>query len=119
MSPKKTVRHWHFRIEDIIKAIDNIEEYTKGQTLDTFLQDKKTCDAVIRNIEIIGEAVSHLPNDFKHQHNQIPWQIIKDFRNKLAHEYFGVDLTIIWNTIQSRLISLKPELLKIIAITQA
>jgi uncharacterized protein with HEPN domain len=79
----------------------------KGETLESFSNDRKTFDAVIRNFEIIGEASHHVPEEIRKQHPDIPWQILKDFRNKVAHEYFGVDHAIVWRTIHQRLLPLK------------
>ena len=110
MSPKKQLRNWKLRIQDILESIENIEEYVKGQTLEFFSQDKKTFDAVIRNFEIIGEASHHVPDVIRKTYPEVPWQILKDFRNKVAHEYFGVDRGIVWRTIQQRLLPLKPKL---------
>jgi uncharacterized protein with HEPN domain len=68
-------------------------------TCEAFVQDRMRYSAVIREFEIIGEAVGKLPEELKGEYPEIPWQDIKDFRNLLAHEYFGVDLEIVWNTI--------------------
>lgn len=73
--------------------------------------DEKTVDAVIRNIEVIGEASSHLSAEVKKRYAAVPWSMVKGIRNILAHEYFGVDLEIIWKTIQEDLPTLKTSLL--------
>ena len=104
-------RSWKFRIDDIIEAIDKIERYTRGIDFDEWQQDEKTVDAVIRNIEVIGEASSHLPIEIQEQYNNIPWSMMKGIRNVVAHEYFGIDLEIIWKTFKEDLPVLK-ELLR-------
>ncbi|PCJ50972.1 MAG: DUF86 domain-containing protein [Gammaproteobacteria bacterium] len=101
-------REWGFRLTDIIEAMERIDKYIQHLDLDTWLDDEKTIDAVIRNLEIIGEAASHLPNDIQEKYSDIPWKEIKGIRNLLAHEYFGVDNEIIWKTITNDLPLLKP-----------
>ncbi len=90
MSP----RDWKFRIEDIIEAIDHIDEYVKGLEYSLWVNDRKTIDAVIRNFEIIGEAANHIPDQIQEKYKDIPWLLMKGMRNLLIHEYFGVDLDI-------------------------
>lgn len=97
-------------LEDIIVAITTIFEFTDGYSFERFESDLKTRQAVERNFEIIGEAVSRLPQEYRNGHPHIEWRIIKDFRNFIIHDYFGVNHQIIWNTIQFRL----PELLFLI-----
>ena len=77
---------------------------------DSWESDEKTVDAVIRNIEVIGEASSHLPNEVLKQYDDIPWSLMKGIRTILAHEYFGVDLEIIWKTVTEDLPVLKKRL---------
>lgn len=90
-------------LEDIKVAITTIFDFTNGYTFENFIADLKTLHAVERNFEIIGEAVSRLPQDYKDKHPQVEWRIIKDFRNFIIHEYFGVNHQILWDTIQFRL----------------
>lgn len=97
-------------LEDIYVAIQTIFEFTEGYNYEKFESDLKTRHAVERNFEIIGEAVSRIPQHFKDRHPQIEWRIIKDFRNFIIHDYFGINHQIIWNTIEFRL----PELLLMI-----
>ena len=80
-------RSWELRISDIIEAIENVLEYSKGMTFEQFVADRKTIDAVVRNFIIIGEATSHLPEEFIKRHPDIPW---REMRNIVVHEYFGV-----------------------------
>lgn len=103
-------RDWRFRIDDILEAIGKIERYTKGMDFDAWQADEKTVDAVIRNIEVIGEASSHLPDGVLKQYDDIPWSLMKGIRTILAHEYFGVDLEIIWKTVTEDLPLLKKRL---------
>lgn len=95
MSP----RDWIFRLEDIAEAMAAISSYIAGMTYDEWLSDKKTVDAVIRNLEIIGEAAANTPDEVQKQYPEIPWNKMKTMRNFLIHEYFGVDLEIVWKTL--------------------
>ena len=94
-------------LEDIANAIRYILAFTEGMNPDEYEADIKTRYAVERNFEIIGEAASRVPQNFKLQHPQVEWRIIKDFRNFIIHDYFGINQSIIWDTIQYRI----PELL--------
>jgi uncharacterized protein with HEPN domain len=87
-------------VEDIWESIEKIERYTEGMTREIFQNDEKTTDAVVRNFEIIGEAAGRLPEDFTNQHSEIEWVKIIGLRNRIVHEYFGVDLQIIWQILK-------------------
>jgi uncharacterized protein with HEPN domain len=90
-------------LDDIRVAISKIERYTAGLDRGTFLADDKTIDAVVRNLEIIGEATKQLPADFKKQHAAIPWLQIAGLRNRIVHDYAGVDLELVWNILKTAL----------------
>lgn len=90
-------------LEDFKIAIASILQYTEGFTLEMYAVDLKTRHAVERNFEIIGEAASRIPPDYKNRHAHIEWRILKDFRNFIIHDYFGIDHHILWDTIQFRL----------------
>jgi uncharacterized protein with HEPN domain len=96
-------RNYRLYLTDIVESGTAILEYTKDISFEQFNHDRKTCSAVIRELEIIGEAVGKLPDDVKQKHLDVEWQDIKDFRNLLIHEYFGVDLEIVWKVIQDDL----------------
>jgi len=96
-------------LEDIVTSIDRIREYTRGVSLDGFLADTKTQDAVIRNLEIIGEAVKSSLPLAKGDTQAANWRKIVEFRNVLAHEYFGVDLRIVWDVVENKLGPLREE----------
>ena len=87
-------------ILDILTSIDKIKTYSNSHTFDSFQNDSKTVDAVIRNFEIIGEAANRLPEDYRDKHNEINWFHIRGFRNRIVHDYMGIDLSIVWNIIQ-------------------
>lgn len=84
-------------------AMERIAEYIHGYSLIKFKQDNKTADAVIRNFEVIGEASKNLPNEFKVNHPEIPWSEMYLLRNKVSHEYFGIDYEIIWDVASNYL----------------
>lgn len=90
-------------IIDIREAIDNIGEYAKGLDYDDFIKDKKTRDAVVHNIEIIGEATKNLSDFLRERYSQIPWKSMAGVRDRLAHGYFDVNYEIVWNIIEQEL----------------
>ncbi|MCW4011046.1 MAG: DUF86 domain-containing protein [Candidatus Bathyarchaeota archaeon] len=95
---------------DILEAIQRIEEYLTGLTFGTFSKDKKTIDAVIRNFAVIGEAAKHVPLSLKQEHPEISWKRMAGMRDKVIHEYFGVDVQILWNASKIDLSVLKPQM---------
>ena len=99
--------------QDILESGSAIQSYVHGMTCDMFVQDRMRYSAVIREFEIIGEAVGKLSEKLKGAYPEIPWQDVKDFRNLLAHEYFGVDLEIVWNTVRDDLPMLMDAVRKI------
>ena len=100
-------------IEDIWEATGKVSRFTKGMTADRFARDQKTTDAVVRNLEIIGEAASRLPASFKGEHAEIEWAKIVGLRHRIVHEYFGVDLQIVWHIIREDLPLLTEALKKL------
>jgi uncharacterized protein with HEPN domain len=83
-------------VEDILESMDKIQRYTKGLTYEGFVKDEMVVDAVIRNIEIIGEAARNIPEDVREKYPDVPWRRMIGLRNIAVHEYFGVDLSIVW-----------------------
>ena len=100
-------------IGDILKCISHIQSFTANLTFTEFSNNLMVTEACLYNIQVIGEAVSRLPNDIKENEKQIPWQLIKSMRNRLIHEYFGTDLQLVWNVITNELPSFGDELQKI------
>jgi uncharacterized protein with HEPN domain len=97
-------------VEDISEAIERIQRYTHGISYEAFLQDTMVQDAVVRNLEIIGEAAKSLSTDFRKKHKNIAWQEIAGMRDRLIHHYVGVNWEIVWNVIQAKLPELKDQL---------
>ena len=96
-------------IADIIEAIERIQRYTRGTSAQDFVRDGKTVDAVLRNISVIGEAAANLPEELKMTHAEIPWKEMVGMRNKVIHEYFGVDGEILWKTVSEDLVCLEKQ----------
>ena len=100
-------------LRHILEAIDNIQAYTAGTDLAAFMADRKTQDAVIRNLEVIGEACNNVAKNhptFASLHSSVPWGFAYEMRNALAHGYFTVDLAIVWQTIQNDLPGLRTQI---------
>ncbi|MCK5785825.1 MAG: DUF86 domain-containing protein [Candidatus Sabulitectum sp.] len=93
-------RNWEFRVQDILDAIDVITEYVEGMTLSSFKNDQRTIDAVVRRLTIIGEASSRVPTTVIKESPNVPWGEMRAMRNFVVHEYFGISVDILWNTIQ-------------------
>ena len=94
-------RSRRLRFEDILEALDRIRSYTAGLSLETFRLDSKTVDAVIRNFEVIGEATRHVDDEFVAAHPEVAWAQVRGFRNILTHQYFGVDVAILWQAVET------------------
>ena len=99
----------------LIESIEKIELYSKDfGDADTFYHDQKSFDASMMQFVVIGEIISRLDENFKISHTEIPWQKIKDFRNIIAHDYFGIDADEIWDIINNKLLPLKSDIKNLI-----
>ena len=107
-------RDYEIYLEDIRDAIDKVKRYTEGLSLEAFENDDKTIDAVVRNLEIVGEAVKMIPDTIRLAHPNIEWKKIAGLRDILAHQYFGIDVEIIWDILQNKLPALEKEIREIL-----
>jgi len=98
----------------ILESVDKIEIYTSGLSFDDFCIEKIVQDAVMRNIEIIGEAVTHISAFIKDKYRDVPWQEMKDTGNKLIHDYFGLELRLVWDVVENDIPKLKPKVEQIL-----
>lgn len=101
-------------VSDILTSIEEVEEFTRGIDFQAFSKDKKTLNAVIRSLEIMGEAAKQVPEAIRARHPDIPWKRIAGMRDKLIHEYAGVDLEIIWGVAKEEIPPLKPRIKKLL-----
>ena len=108
------MRDYKLYLRDILAALDSIEEFVAGMDLDAFQADDKTTSAVMRKLEIIGEATKQIPSDIRRNHPDVPWKEMAGMRDKLIHFYFGVDYQLVWRAIKQRLPRIKPVLQKIL-----
>lgn len=108
-------RDYKVYVDDILEAIAKIKRYTAGLDCKTYSDDEKTFDAVIRNLEVIGEAVKKIPEKVRTQHPTVEWKKIAGVRDILIHEYFGIDTEIVWDIIENKLPILENRIAKIVA----
>src|ERR1035437_3261573 len=102
-------------LEDMLQSAKRIKRYTENLDLNSFMLDDKTIDAVVRNFEVIGEAANRIDPDFRDRNPEIEWKRIRGFRNRIVHDYFGIDYEIVWSIIESYLDELIDWLETIIA----
>jgi len=101
-------------LDDILTSIGRIREYTTGATRETFGRDQKTIDAVVRNLEIIGEAVKRVPDDVRARAPEIEWSRVAGLRDILIHAYSSVDLDIVWDVVDSKLTPLEGQVRRLL-----
>ena len=110
MSARRKIKLY---VQDIIISIGKIEKYTKGFKFEEFIKYEKTIDAIVRNLSVIGEAAKNIPEEVKRKYPQIPWREIIGMRNKVMHEYFGVEEQVLWKTIKDDIPVLKVMIKKL------
>jgi len=101
-------------IQDVLASIQEIEEFTTGMDFEGFIKDRKTVNAVVRSLEIMGEAVKKIPPEIRDKYPEISWKYIAGMRDKLIHEYHGVDLEIVWEVVKKEAPPLRPLFEKIL-----
>jgi uncharacterized protein with HEPN domain len=104
----KDNRNWEDYIEDLAEAIDTIEEFINNTSYEEFIRDKKTYYAVVRSLEIIGEATKNIPDSVRARYPGVPWKDMAGTRDKVIHHYFGVDLKVVWKTVTDDIPFIKP-----------
>jgi uncharacterized protein with HEPN domain len=107
-------RHTKLLLGDILDSAEKINTYTQSLTYDQFIEDSRTIDAVIRNLEIIGEASNRLPDELKDQTSEVDWHKIRGLRNRIVHGYFGINYKIIWDIVEDYLPELTDQINELI-----
>ncbi|MGB9742555.1 MAG: DUF86 domain-containing protein [candidate division WOR-3 bacterium] len=107
-------RDWRLFIEDILEALSTIQEYVKNMDFEGFTKDKKTIDAVVRNLEIMGEAARCVPDYIKEKFPDVDWRGMIGFRNRIAHAYFDISKNIVWYIVANELPQLKEKMVHIL-----
>ncbi len=102
-------------LRDILESLEKIERYTAGLTPERFAQDDRTVDAVVRNLEVIGEAARQIPLEIRERYPEVPWRRVIGLRNVVVHEYFAVDVEILWTVVRQSLPDLKEALRRMMA----
>src|SRR5574337_112992 len=96
-------RDWTFFVEDILESASKVLSYTQGMTLEHFRNNALVVDAVVRNLEIIGEAAKHLPDEAKTAMPDVEWSKAAAFRDVIAHDYFGLNIGIVWDVVENKI----------------
>lgn len=107
-------RDYKLFIRDVLECINKIEEFVGGMNFEEFVKDDKTSSAVIRKLEIIGEATKNIPRDVRQRYKTLPWSDMARIRDKIIHFYFGVDYDIVWKVIKERLPEIKLKIMQIL-----
>jgi uncharacterized protein with HEPN domain len=105
-------RSYNLFVEDILESMDKIENYIMDLYYDDFIENHMVIDAVLRNLEIIGEAANNIPHDLRNKFLNIPWKKMIGLRNIVAHGYFGIDLTIVWEIVTKNLPETKQDIIE-------
>jgi uncharacterized protein with HEPN domain len=102
-------------LQDMVNYAEDAINFVAAMDFATFEQDKRTSYAVVRAVEVIGEAAKNIPQSLKDQYSNIPWRSIAGMRDKVIHQYFGVDLQVLWDTVQQDLPPLKTAIAQVLA----
>ena len=108
--PRGQGRNWRLYIQDMIEFAERVLSYTQGLDQDTFIADRRTYDATLRNIELIGESATHVPDNVSGSHPEIAWRSLIGARNRVAHGYLGIDDDVVWDIVQTDIPNLLSKL---------
>jgi len=104
---RRSIRDYRDYVQDIFDSINEIEDFINGMYFEEFIKDKKTINAVTRSVEVVGEAAKKIPKSLRDKYPMIPWKKMSGMRDKLIHEYFGIDLEILWKVAKEDMPSLE------------
>ena len=107
-------RDYRDYLQDILDAVNDIESFVDDMTYEDFIKDRKTLNAVVRSIEIIGEATKNIPKPMKAKYKELPWKQMAGMRDKLIHAYFGVDTETLWKAVKDNIPPLKTSIEKML-----
>ena len=108
-------REYRFYLEDMRTSCEKVIQFIRGMSQAQFLADQKTYDAVMRNLEIIGEAAKHVPSEVRDRHPEVDWRRVAAFRDVAIHEYFGIDVDVVWDIVQSKLPALHRQIQQLLS----
>ena len=108
-------RNARLLLQDMLESLEKIERYTTGLTFERFARDDRTVDAVVRNLEVIGEVARQIPSEVRERYPEVPWRRVIGLRNVVVHEYFAVDVEIVWTVVRQSLPELKEALRRMMA----
>ncbi|THF71064.1 DUF86 domain-containing protein [Deinococcus sp. Arct2-2] len=108
--PRVGVKRWRWRVFDLLEALDRVERFTFPHTLTTFLADEQAQDAVLHNLARLGETTKFIPQRIQDTHPEVPWVLLRDIRNLVSHDYFGIDTELLWHTARHELPGLRAAL---------
>lgn len=109
-APRVGVKRWRWRVFDLLDALDRVERFTFPHTLTTFLADEQAQDAVLHNLARLGETTKFIPQRIQDTHPEVPWVLLRDIRNLVSHDYFGIDTELLWHTARLELPGLRAGL---------
>jgi len=110
-------REWRFYVQDMIGFCEKVRDYTGELDREGFVADGMVYDATLRNLELIGEAATHVPDAVREAHPEVPWRTVIGVRNRLAHGYLGINDDIVWSIVRDDIPALLPALRSLLAVT--